>query len=470
MVKSKKVIALVISGFTLLVSCNTKKEEKQTTTEKKQPNIILVMVDDLGYGDLGSYGQTEILTPNLDKLAKDGVRFTQFYTGSPVCAPARSVLLTGKHTGHTTVRANFGKGGVVGLSGKKGRIPLQKSDTTLADVLKSAGYVTAMTGKWGLGEPNTEGTPNQQGFDEWFGFLNQARAHDHYANYIWKNEEKYPLPGNDDGKKQTYTHDLFTDFALDYIDRTHKKENPFFLYIPYLTPHGDFEIPKIDSIYQKKDWEESHKVYAAMVSLIDRDMGKIVDKLKEHGISENTLVIFTSDNGPASTRENSINSNGKYRGKKRDLYEGGIRVPMIASMPGTIPKGKVAETKGYFADFMPTLSKFADTKAPRNNDGVSLKDILMGQEASETLVNRPIYWEFHEGGGKQAVLKGKWKAIRLNVNKKGFHDDIELYDIEADPSEEKNIAAEYPDKVIELKEVMAENHVQSEFFPFPFEN
>ncbi|MBT5815586.1 MAG: sulfatase-like hydrolase/transferase, partial [Opitutales bacterium] len=288
--------------------------------DSAKPNIIFIMADDMGYGDLGSYGQTVIQTPYLDKMAKEGLRFTNCYAGSTVCAPSRSVLMTGLHTGHTTVRGNFGKYGVVGLAGGNGRVPLNETDITVAEVLKDAGYTTGITGKWGLGEPNTSGHPNDQGFDEWFGYLNQRRAHSYYPDYIWKDQTKFDLPENRNDQKETYTHDLFTEFALDFIKR-HERD-PFFLYLPYTVPHSRYEIPDT-APYSKQPWSDDEKVHAAMITRLDRDIGAILKLLKDLKIDENTIVFFCSDNGAAERWEGRFDSSGVLQGRKRDMYEGG---------------------------------------------------------------------------------------------------------------------------------------------------
>ncbi len=454
---------LIISA--LLGGCIQSEQKDDDSTAK--PNIIFVMVDDMGYGDLGCYGQKEIKTPNIDKLAREGIRFTNFYSGSPVCAPARSVLMTGQHTGHTTVRGNFGQGGVTGLGGGEGRVPLQREDTTVAEVLKKAGYVTGITGKWGLGEPGTTGLPNDQGFDEWFGYLNQRRAHSHYVDYIWLNREKYPIPENANGQKKKYTHNMLTDFALDFIDRHSKEEQAFFLYIPYLLPHSDFEIPEINSLYIDKEWTEQEKVYASMISLIDADMGRINALLKKNNIHKNTLVLFTSDNGAANRYDGTFDSSGELRGRKRDVYEGGIRVPLVVFMPGTVPKGETNHTVGYFADILPTFADIANQKIPENIDGISLKDVFLKNQHLED--DRTLYWEFHEQGGKQAVRLGNWKGVRLDVHEIGFHDAVELYDLKTDPSETNNVADRYPEIVEQIKSIMLREHETSEAFPFNFE-
>lgn len=462
-----KKMFIVLSVVLPAISVGYGQTENKLSNSVETPNIIFVMVDDMGYGDLGCYGQKEIKTPNIDNLANEGIRFTNFYSGSPVCAPARSVLMTGQHTGHTTVRGNFGIGGVTGLGGGEGRVPLNSEDVTIAEVLKNAGYVTGMTGKWGLGEPETTGLPNDQGFDEWFGFLNQRRAHNHYADYIWLNKEKYPIPENSDGQKKKYTHNMFTEFALDFIERHANGEQPFFLYIPYLLPHDAFEIPEINPLYRNKDWSQQEKVYASMISLIDADMGKIRALLKETNILENTLVMFTSDNGAANRYEDRFNSSGILRGRKRDVYEGGIRVPLIVSMPGLVPQEETNQSVGYFADILPTFADLAKIEIPESTNGISLKDAFLKNKNLEE--ERTLYWEFHEQDGKQAVRLGNWKGVRLDVHKRGFHDEIELYDLQTDPAETNDIADENPEIVNRLKKIMASEHEFSENFPFDFE-
>ncbi len=420
---------LFITIHSLFINAQPRNDEK--------PNIIFIMADDLGYGDLGSYGQREIQTPRLDQLALEGIRFAQCYTGSPVCAPSRSVLMTGMHTGHTTVRGNFGKTGVVGLGGGKGRVPLKAEDYTLAELMKDAGYVTGMTGKWGLGEPNTPGHPNLQGFDEFFGFLNQRRAHHYFVDYLWHNQEKVMLKGNMDGKQEEYVHDLFTEFALDFISQN--QDTNFFLYIPYTVPHDAYEINDTLS-YADKSWNWKEKVYAAMVTTMDRDIGKILDLLDTLGITKETLIFFCSDNGAAQRWEGRFDSSGPLRGRKRDLYEGGIRTPMIVKWPGFIPADTLSHRPWYFADILPTLAEIVHIVPPQETDGVSILPTLMGKK--QDLNDRYLYWEFHERGFQQAVRQGGWKAIRQAKDS-----PLELYHISQDPIESKNVAAQYPERV-----------------------
>jgi arylsulfatase A-like enzyme len=456
---------LICCSISLGSSCAQKNDE---STEAQAPiNLIFIMVDDMGYGDLGSFGQTNILTPHLDKLAAESMVFTQFYAGSPVCAPARSVLMTGYHTGHTTVRGNFGQGGVVGLCGNPGRVPLQAEDLTIAQLLQEQGYVTGMTGKWGLGEPNTTGLPNDKGFDEWFGFLNQARAHNHYPDFIWLNRDKFEIPANADGNKGQYVHHLFTDFGLQFIEKHAGGSKPFFLYLPYTLPHSDLEIDEIHPAYRDQDWTEKEKVYASMITLIDRDVARIIKLLEEKGVAKNTLLMFTTDNGAANRYDGVFNSSGTLRGAKRDVYEGGIRAPLIAHMPGTIQPGINENFIGYFADILPTFASLAGAEVPEGLDGVDFSKVLkVGEKIKE---DRMLYWEFHELAGSQAVRKGKWKAVRLDVHKRGFHKEVELYNLEEDPSESNDLATTYPEIQQEMIQLMDSQHVFSQLYPFDFQ-
>ncbi|MCM8530352.1 MAG: arylsulfatase [Lentisphaeraceae bacterium] len=422
----------------------------------QKPNIIFIMADDLGYTDLGCYGQDKINTPNLNQMAREGMKFTQAYSGSPVCAPARSTLMTGQHTGNTTVRSNTGKGGVVGLGGRAGRIPLGTKDVTVAQVLKEAGYVTGMMGKWGLGEPNTSGVPNKKGFDEFVGFLNQKRAHTYYPDYIWRNDQKWILEGNKEEPKTDYTHDIFTNESLSFIKR--HQDKPFFLYIPFCVPHDDYEVPSLGE-YKDKAWSQNEKAYAAMVSRMDTNIGKILDLLKELKIDENTYIFFTSDNG-AAKRWKNIDSCGPLKGKKRDVYEGGIRVPMIVRAPGKIPANIVNDTPWYFPDVLPTLADIASTKSPKNIDGTSIAPTLKGQ--TQDLSKRIMYWEFYEKSGSRALRLGDWKAVQYGMN--GKPKAIELYNLKNDIGETKNLAKNYPEKVAMALKVFKEYHTPSDHF------
>ena len=441
------------AGSSILSSCSR-------VPELSKPNIIFIMADDLGYAEAGCYGQELIKTPNIDRLAEEGMRFTQCYSGSSVCAPARSVLMTGMHTGHTRVRGNFGKGGVVGLAGGPGRVPLREKDITIAQLLQEAGYVTGMVGKWGLGEPKTSGEPNRKGFDEFYGFLNQRRAHSYYPEYIWKDTVKIDLPGNRNGEKKEYTEDLFASYALDFIDR--HKDEAFFLYLPLCIPHARYELPDL-GIYSEMDWTEKEKTYAAMISRMDSHIGGIMDKLKQLGIDNNTYVFFTSDNGVAEIPNSwgKFQSSGPLRGTKRDPYEGGIRVPMIVRHPNSIKAASSSDLAWYFADVMPTLAEIANIPSPENIDGVSVLPTLLGKE--QNLDQRSLYWEFYEMAGWRVVRFGDWKAIQH-----GMHNEepgaIELYNLKDDIGETRNLAAEKPEIVSRALELFKEEHVNSEEF------
>lgn len=447
----------------ILVSCSTKPESNNKTEDSKKPNIIFIMADDMGYADAGCYGQKKIKTPNIDRLAREGMRFTQCYSGSSVCAPARSVLMTGQHTGHTQVRGNFGLGGVVGLGGAKGRVPLREEDVTVAQLLKGAGYATGMVGKWGLGEPNTTGEPGRKGFDEFYGFLNQRRAHTYYPDYIWKNEEKVLL-NNKNRSGTDYTHDLFADYTVDFINR--HKDKPFFLYVPFCIPHSSYELPD-NGIYENEPWDKDARAYAAMVSRMDKNVGRIVQTLKDAGIDDNTYVFFTSDNGgtQSSVDWGLFESNGPLRGIKRDPYEGGMRVPMIVRHPKKINAAKVSDLVWYFADVLPTLAEIADVKVPGNIDGVSVLPTLHGKQ--QDLSERYLYWEFYERQGWRATHFGDWKAIQNGLNR-GDKEPIELYNLKDDISEQNNLADQHPGVVARARTIFKESHVPSEHFVWKY--
>jgi len=424
----------------------------------KRPNIIFIMADDLGYGDLGCYGQKKIKTPNIDQLAEEGTRFTHCYAGSTVCAPSRSVLMTGQHTGHTRVRGNFGKvGGAVVLDNgsPQRRIPLEPEDVTVAEVLKQAGYVTGIAGKWGLGEPDTTGLPSRQGFDEWFGYLNQRRAHTYYPPYLWRNEQKVILQGNKNGRREQYSHDLFTKFALDFI-RRHKSE-PFFLYLAYTIPHARYEIPSTEP-YTDEPWPKDAKVHAAMITRMDADIGRLMVLLKELAIDNETLVFFCSDNGAAKRWDGIFDSSGPLRGHKGDLYEGGLRTPMIARWPGKVPAGKTSNAVWYFADVLPTLAELAGVKPPDNIDGISILPTLLGE--SQNTNDRFLYWEFFGRMFQQAVRWRNYKAVRQAPNK-----PLELYDLAGDVAEQHTIAAQRPDVVAAIEEYLTTARTDSLNWP-----
>lgn len=421
----------------------------QASAQDRPPNIIYVMADDLGYGDLGCYGQTEIQTPNIDRMAREGMRFIQHYSGSTVCAPSRCCLMTGYHTGHCRVRGNK-------------LHPLLPEDVTVAEVLQEAGYATGIVGKWGLGEPETTGLPNRQGFDYWYGFLNQRRAHNYFPDYLWRNEEKDFFDG------WPYAHNVFTDEALNFIEDNHQQ--PFFLYIAYTIPHAFNEggingMPiRSQGQYADKDWPWNQRNLAAMISLMDDDMGKIFALLDELGIDDNTIVFFTSDNGPHREGGNNpdfFDSNGPLRGIKRDLYEGGIRTPMIVRWPGHIPAGTVSDQVWTHWDFFPTAADLAGAEIPEGLDGISMKNALLGQAQED---HEFLYWEFHERGFNQAALwQGRWKGVRKNRPDA----PLELYDLDNDIGEQNNLADQHPEIVEKLTAYLAQARTESEFYPIP---
>ncbi len=427
----------------------------------KKPNIIFIHADDLGYGDLSSYGQRNFKTPNIDRLASEGMRFTQYYAGSTVCAPSRSALMTGLHSGHTRIRGNA-------------RYPLQAEDVTVAEVLKSAGYRTALIGKWGLGEAGTVGIPTKQGFDYFFGYLNQRHAHNYYPSFLWRNEERVKLrnivPNEDDEgsgvstNKLDYSPDLFTAEALSFVEKN--SQSPFFLYLAYITPHANnegktkgMEVPDLGD-FANKDWPENEKAKAAMITRMDRDIGRLMALLKKLGLDNDTAVFFTSDNGPhkeGGSDPDFHDSNGRLRGIKRDLYEGGIRVPMIARWLGKMKAGKVSEQVWAHWDFLPTAAEIAGTNAPANLDGISMLPALLSQKQRN---HDFLYWEFHEGGFKQAVRMGDWKAVRLAPDTA-----IELYNLKADLAEQNNIAAKHPNIARKIEDYLKSARTASELWP-----
>ena len=434
--------------------------------DSSRPNIVFIMADDLGYGDLGCFGQEKIQTPHLDALATQGMRCTSAYAGSTVCAPSRCVLMTGKHTGHAFIRGN-------------GTMPLPAEEVTLAEVLKDRGYATAMFGKWGLGNPGDSGEPTEQGFDEYFGYLHQGHAHNYYPEFLFRNGEKVMLDNvvpnatkSGAGKasvKNTYSHDLFIDESIRFIDE--HTEEPFFLYVPLTIPHANneagkegMEVPDLGA-YSGKDWPEAQKGTAAMITRMDSGVGRILERLKKHGIAENTIVVFTSDNGPhreGGNKPDFFDSNGPLQGIKRSLHDGGIRVPTIVSWPDRVPAGSSSDQPWMFADVLPTLAQAAGGQVPPGVDGVSVLATWQGEE--QDLSDRTLYWEFHERGFKQAARKGKWKAVRQTS--KGT--PIQLYDLSSDIGERDDVSTKHPEIVAEFETFFAEARTPSKRWPGKF--
>jgi arylsulfatase A len=470
--------------------------------EFNKPNIIYILADDLGYGDLGSYGQKNILTPNLDRMAEEGMRFTQHYAGSTVCAPSRAVLMTGLHSGHAPIRGNME---IMPI----GQYPLQYGTVTFPKILQEAGYVTGAFGKWGLGPPDSEGSPSLQGFDRFFGLLCQRRSHFFYPEFLFNVEpgkpaERVYLDGNktEDASRENfqrpgsgppiervhYSADVITNEALSFLDRNSNR--PFFLYLPTQIPHASLTVPEeMLALYLDENGESIFDedtsqpfgaytrqsmplaTYAAMVTRLDQYVGMILDKLEEKGISENTLIIFSSDNGSYTEggyHYSMHNSNAPLRGGKRDLYEGGIRVPMIAWWPGRIEAGSISDHISGFQDMMPTFTELAGMPHPPAIDGISMVPELLGRSGRQQK-HEYLYWEFHGLGGRQAVRMDNWKAVRLNV-RQDRNAPIELYNLEEDIAEQQDLAGQHPGIVEKIDQIMRQAHVPSMLFPLFEEN
>jgi arylsulfatase A len=464
-------------------------------TAGTKPNVIFILADDLGYGELGCYGQEKIRTPNIDKLAVEGMKFTQHYSGSPVCAPSRCVLLTGKHTGHAYIRNNdeMGYRGEVWRNPNlEGNRPMLENTYTIGRMFQEAGYTTGAIGKWGLGGPENSGDPNNQGFDHWYGYLCQRMAHNYYPIHLWRNREKhvlaqnkyfYPhqrLPEDRDPYDRTsyapysgkqYSMDMMANEALWFIREN--KDRPFFLYLPFPVPHAAIQVPE-DSLqeYEGAFPETPYKGekgylphpapragYAAMITRMDREIGKIMALLKELGLDDKTLIFFSSDNGPTfngGTDSEFFKSAGPLRGLKTMLYEGGIRVPLVARWPSKINPGTVSEHISAFWDFLPTFAELVGTKPPSDIDGISILPTLLGDNEKQEF-HEFLYWEY---GGRQAVRMGDWKAYRQDVNSR-----IELYNLKDDIAEQHNLAEKNHDMVSKMKEIMRDARTESELFP-----
>lgn len=455
-----RIVRIVIAGAILMLWLISGMISLSKPAAARKPNIIFIHADDLGYGDLSSYGQQKFKTPNIDRLAAEGTRFTQYYAGSTVCAPSRSALMTGQHTGHTRIRGNA-------------RFPLQPEDVTVAEVLKSVGYKTALIGKWGLGEADTTGIPTRQGFDYFFGYLNQRHAHNYYPSFLWRNEQMVKLRNvvpNEDKEgagvstnKLDYTPDLFTAEALKFVEQN--GQSPFFLYLAYIIPHANneakskgMEVPDLGE-FAAKDWPEQEKAKAAMIARMDTDIGRLMALLKQQGIDEDTIVFFASDNGPhkeGGSDPDFFDSNGPLRGIKRDMYEGGIRVPMIVRWPGKVQAGKSSEQVWAHWDFLPTAAAIAGAKPPAGIDGISMLPVLMGKKQRS---HEFLYWEFHERGFDQAVRMGNWKAVRHDFG------PLELYDLKTDLGEQHNVADGHPELVRKIETYLKSARVESTLWP-----
>ncbi len=456
------------------ISCQSKNEIAQ------KPNIIYILADDLGYGDLSFQGQTKFQTPNIDQLAEDGITFTQHYAGSTVCSPSRSVLLTGQHTGHTPIRGNKGNA--------FGNWPIPAEILTVAEILQQNGYVTGAFGKWGLGAPGSEGDPNNQGFDEFFGYNHQTLAHNYYPAYLNHNQDTVWLKDNEGTGEGIYAPIPIHEHAIKFI--VENKDKPFFMYYPSVIPHAELFAPEEymakyrGKFLPEKEYKgadegaprykiggygsqpESHAAFAAMVNLLDDQVGEIVAKLKELGIDDNTIIMFSSDNGPhmeGGADPDYFDSNSIYKGYKRDLYEGGIRVPMIVKWPGKIEAASKSNHISAFWDILPTITDLIDAPTPENIDGISFLPSLLGDK--EQKQHDYLYWEFHERSGRRALRKGDWKLVQYNVLTPE-KTSTELYNLANDEGEEKDVASNNPDIVKELEALMNSARTESDVFKF----
>ncbi len=438
----------------------------------EKPNFVFILADDLGYGDLSCYGQKKFTTPNIDRLGSEGLKFTQFYAGSTVCAPSRCSLLTGYHTGHAFIRGNKENPPLIG------EFPIPPETITLAKKLKEAGYVNGAFGKWGLGTPPSSGAPCNQGFDEFFGYYSQWDAHNYYPPYLHHNETKIELDG------KTYSHDLIEAEAIRFIREN--KDRPFFCYLPVTIPHAAMQVPEayvgpfrkqfseFENTIGKYSWNTEVRnpvaAFPGMLSRLDETVRKVLELLQELGIDENTVVLFSSDNGPhkeGGHRSDFFESFGPLRGYKRDMTEGGIRVPLLVRWPGRIRPGGVSETLGAFWDILPTFCELAGTEPPPGIDGISLVSTFLGKP-EEQKQHEYLYWEFYEQGGKVAARKGDWKAIRLNVNAEP-NGPVELYNLKDDIRELNDLSNDHPERVREFEEIFRKAHTRSDVFHFDWE-
>ena len=455
-------LALSATGLGSLLACS--RPSSNEAARSRPPNIVFIMADDLGYGELGCYGQDKIRTPNIDRMALEGMRFSDAYSGCTVCAPARSVLMTGMHMGHTSVRSN------------PGGVPILAEDVTVAELLKERGYATGCFGKWGLGDIGTEGVPWKQGFDEFVGYLHQAHAHYFYPHYIYDNDQQLPLAGNEGDGRGTYSHDVIAERTLEFIRAN--KDRPFFCYAPFTIPHAEYVAPE-DEIYARYSGNfeevelpenrnrpgrlirppEPHATLAAMITRLDRDVGRILQLIADLGLDRDTIIFFTSDNGAAALSwTDYFRSSGALRGAKRDFYEGGIRVPMIARWPGRVEPGSESDHVWGFQDVLPTAVELAGGAAPEMTDGISVVPTLLGQGSQRQ--HEYLYWElprysadsgdFIDETPSQALRMGRWKAVRPKPD-----GELELYDLETDLGETEDLAADRPDIVTQAEQLLS---------------
>ena len=479
----EKVLFQLLLALAAILATGCQSTDKKAAATDTPPNIIYILADDLGYADLSCYGQENFSTPNIDRLADRGMQFTQHYSGSTVCAPSRSALMTGLHTGHTPIRGNK-------EVRPEGQHPLPASSVTIAELLQAKGYATGAFGKWGLGFPGSEGDPTTQGFDRFYGYNCQRIAHHYYPYHLWDNQEKVVLTENEGKQTGVYGPDLIHQEALKFLETN--RDRPFFLYYPSLIPHAELFAPEPymamfrnkflpEKKYEGTDdgekfrngpygsQEESHAAFVAMVTLLDQQVGEIVAKVEELGIAENTIILFTSDNGPhleGGADPDYFDSNGPLTGYKRDLYEGGIRVPMIATWPGKIAPGALTQHTSAFWDFLPTACDLAGIEQPAGIDGISYLPVLLGEAQPQ---HDYLYWEFHEKGGRLALRKGNWKAVKYNVYQ-APDAPIELYNLAEDVSEQNNVADLHPEVAAELTQLLKEARTESDVFAFQKKN
>lgn len=448
----------------------------------KPANVIFILADDLGIGDVTPYGQKLIKTPNLERMTREGMRFTQAYSGTAVSAPSRASLMTGLHTGHTHIRGNL-------RHDPEGQVAMPEGTYTMGQMFRNAGYATGCFGKWGLGYPGSESDPTKVGFDKFYGYNCQTLAHDYYPDHLWDNTTRVEFKENYDQKENTYSADLIHSKALEFMREQAKAGKPFFTFLSYTLPHAELILPK-DSVYDEycrlipaaedKAWadanpnrkgaygatERPYASFASMVTKLDSYVGDVMDMLRELDIDDNTLVVFTSDNGPhkeGGANPDYFASYGPYRGIKRDLYEGGIRMPFIVRCPGTVPAGVDNDHIMAFWDMLPTFAEVARSKDVIATDGISLVPTLTGKEGQKE--HEYLYWEFHEGGGKQAIRVGDWKGVRLNVGEPS-KTTFELYNLAEDVHEDNNVAASHPEIAERLGKMMDTVRTESDLFDF----
>ena len=465
-------IALAAVSF---ASCGT-----DSANRSDKPNVVFILADDLGYADLSCLGQTKFSTPNIDALASKGMLFTQHYSGSSVSAPSRSCLITGQHTGHTVIRGNK-------ELPVEGQHPLPSDTYTIFKMLKDNGYKTSVFGKWGLGAPDTEGAPQNQNVDEFFGYNCQRQAHNYYPYHLWHNGEKIMLDGNKDKNENDYAPYIIHKEAIDFIKEN--KDTTFFMWYTSVLPHAELKVPEkeLESFVGRPELElersyagcdegmyyknggygsqqYTHAAFAAMVSILDKQVGDICRTLDSLGIADNTIIVFTSDNGPhqeGGADPDFFDGNGELRGYKRDLYDGGIRVPMIIKWNGKVVENTKSDHMSAFWDFLPTMAEIIGAEIPENIDGISFLPELTS--CGEQKKHDYLYWEFHENNGRQAIRQGDWKAVKYDVHNDG---KIELYNIKDDVAEEVDVAEKYPDKVAEMDSLMKVSRVDSDLFRF----